>query len=169
VESVRALRALFAGRSWPGGEHVPAMDGPLLHRGSPAAVPPIWIGGTSEGTVRAAATEGDGWNAWGIDPDAFAAKAELLRASSGGRVVEPTWGGVVVVGRDADEAERLVTARRDRGMTDDSFAGDADATVGWLSRFAEAGATWVVLLPGGAADRIEVIGELVLPRLRATP
>jgi alkanesulfonate monooxygenase SsuD/methylene tetrahydromethanopterin reductase-like flavin-dependent oxidoreductase (luciferase family) len=169
VGTVAALRALFRGEPWHGGELVPAMDGPLVHRGRGASGPPIWIGGTSEGAVRAAASEGDGWNAWGIDPETFARRAELLRASSEGRRVEATWGGVVVVGRDADEAERLVSARRDRGLTDDSFAGDASATVAWLSRFADAGATWVVLLPGGAGDRIEVLGELVLPRLRTGP
>src|SRR5207342_2834752 len=42
-ETAGALRALFAGRSWPGGNHVPPMEGPLLPPGSPA----VWIGGAS--------------------------------------------------------------------------------------------------------------------------
>ena len=166
IETVRALRRMFTAQPWPGGEHVPAATGPLL----PAAVtpggPPIWIGGTAEGAVRAAATEADGWNAWGSGPDAFAERVAVLEDARGARPVEPTWGGAVVVGRDRAEAERIAAERRARGLNDDAFTGDPDDVAGWLGRFADAGATWCVVLPGGGRDRLAILAEHVLPRIR---
>jgi hypothetical protein len=49
----------------------------------------------------------------------------------------------------------------------ETFAGDLGATAAWLDRLAEAGATWAILLAAGGADRIDMIGEGVLPRLAA--
>jgi alkanesulfonate monooxygenase SsuD/methylene tetrahydromethanopterin reductase-like flavin-dependent oxidoreductase (luciferase family) len=163
VETVRGLRALLRGEAWGGGEHVPAAPGPLLPMPRTPGGPPIWIGGTSEGAVRAAAVLGDGWNAWAIAPEAFAERVALLEATRGDRRVEPTWGGAVVVGRDRDEAERLAAARRERGVRDDSFVGAPDEAVAWLRRFEQAGATWCILLPAGGDDRIGLIAERVLP------
>jgi alkanesulfonate monooxygenase SsuD/methylene tetrahydromethanopterin reductase-like flavin-dependent oxidoreductase (luciferase family) len=166
TETVRAVRALFAEKAWPGGEHVPAMDGPLLppaRRGGP----PIWIGGESEPVARIAAREAEGWNGWALDEQTFAARARLVRDEAGGRPVEPTWAGPVVVGRDAREVDRIVAARRERGSMQEAFAGDLGATATWLDRLAEAGATWAILLAAGGADRIDMIGEGVLPRLAA--
>ena len=129
--------------------------------------PPIWIGGTADAGVRAAGREADGWNGWGIAPDAFAAKVAVLDEARGGRIVEPTWGGAIVVGRDREEAERIERERRARGLNDDAFAGDPDDVVGWLRRFGDAGATWCIALLGGGRDRLELFAELVLPRVRA--
>lgn len=168
VETVRALRCLFRGDPWPGGEQVSAIDGPLLPAPRSEGGPPVWLGGTAEAAVRAAAAEGDGWNAWGIDPDAFAQRVAVLRSAAGERDVEPTWGGAVVVGTDRAEAERLAAERRARGIEGDAFVGDVEETAAWLGRFASAGATWAIVLPGGAADRIDVIGERVLPAMRGS-
>jgi alkanesulfonate monooxygenase SsuD/methylene tetrahydromethanopterin reductase-like flavin-dependent oxidoreductase (luciferase family) len=167
LETVRALRALFAGEPWPGGEHVSAVAGPLLPLPVTRGGPPIWIGGTADAAVRAAATEADGWNGWGIGPDAFAAKVAILDEARAGRPVEPTWGGAIVVGRDREEAERIERDRRARGLNDDAFAGDPDDVVRWLRRFGDAGATWCIPLLGGGRDRLELFAELVLPRVRA--
>jgi alkanesulfonate monooxygenase SsuD/methylene tetrahydromethanopterin reductase-like flavin-dependent oxidoreductase (luciferase family) len=164
IETVRSVRALFAGEAWPGGEHVPAMGGPLLPPARPGG-PPIWIGGESEAVVRIAASEAEGWNGWALDEETFAARVRLLRAEADGRPVEPTWAGPVVVGRDARDADRIVAARRERGSMQEAFAGDLGATAGWLERLAEAGASWAILLAVGGADRIDVIGEGLLPRL----
>ena len=166
VETVRAARMLFNGEAWPGGEHVQAMGGPLLppaRRGGP----PIWIGGESESVARIAAREADGWNGWAVDEETFAARVRLLRAEANGRSVEPTWAGPIVVRRDAREVERIVAARRERGSMQEAFAGDLGATAGWLERLAEAGATWAILLAAGGPDRVDVIGEGLLPRLAA--
>jgi len=164
IETVRAVRALFAGEAWPGGEHVPAMGGPLLPPARPGG-PPIWIGGESEAVARIAASEADGWNGWALDEETFVARVRLLRAEAAGRPVEPTWAGPVVVGRDARDADRIVAARRERGSMQETFAGDLGATAAWLERLAEAGASWAILLAVGGADRIDVIGERLLPRL----
>ncbi|MEX0743906.1 MAG: LLM class flavin-dependent oxidoreductase, partial [Actinomycetota bacterium] len=141
--------------------------GPLLppaRRGGP----PIWIGGESESVARIAAREAEGWNGWALDEETFAARVRLLRAEADGRPVEPTWAGPVVVGRDAREADRIVAARRERGSMKEAFAGDLGATAGWLERLAEAGASWAILLAVGGADRIDVIGEGLLPELAAS-
>ncbi|MEX2406961.1 MAG: LLM class flavin-dependent oxidoreductase, partial [Actinomycetota bacterium] len=163
IEMVRAVRALFGGEAWPGGEHVPAMAGPLLPPARPDG-PPIWIGGESESVARIAAREADGWNGWGMDEETFADRVRLLQAEADGRPVEPTWAGPVVVGRDAREADRIVATRRQRGSMQEAFAGDVRATAEWLERLADAGATWAILLAVGGTDRIDLIGEGLLPR-----
>lgn len=167
TETVRAARALFRGERWPGGEHVPAIEGPLLPPPRTPGGPPVWIAGESDAVARIAAREADGWNGWGLDVETFASRARTVREESAGRPVEPTWAGTVVVGRDADETHRLVAARRDRGRPPDAFAGDVDAVTAWLARLAEAGATWAILLAAGGRDRIELIGEEVVPLLAA--
>lgn len=167
VETVRAVRALFAGERFPGGEHVPPVDGPLLPAPRRPGGPPVWIGGVSEGAVRAAAREADGWNGWALDPETFAARAALLRAEAGGRAVEPTWGGSVLVGDDVADAERRRVERRLRGLADAAFVGDAEGAAAWLARLADAGATWAIVLAAGGPDRTEVVGRRVLPLVAA--
>lgn len=165
IEVVRALRALFDGRSWPGGAYVPALRGPLLPPPRRPGGPPVWIGGESKAIARIAAHEADGWNGWGLDFDAFAERVSLLRSEAGAREVEATWAGTVVVGWDADDADRLVTSRRKRGIASDAFVGDIGAAVAWLERLEEAGASWAILVAAGGRERMELIGERLLPRL----
>jgi alkanesulfonate monooxygenase SsuD/methylene tetrahydromethanopterin reductase-like flavin-dependent oxidoreductase (luciferase family) len=45
------------------------------------------------------------------------------------------------------------------------WAGDAASFAAWLRRLSDAGARWAIVLPAGAPDRLEVIGEQVLPAL----
>jgi alkanesulfonate monooxygenase SsuD/methylene tetrahydromethanopterin reductase-like flavin-dependent oxidoreductase (luciferase family) len=73
----------------------------------------------------------------------------------------------MVLGHDRDEAERLAAARRERGIQQDAFVGDADAALAWLARLADAGAGWAILLAAGGIERAELVAERVLPRLRA--
>jgi alkanesulfonate monooxygenase SsuD/methylene tetrahydromethanopterin reductase-like flavin-dependent oxidoreductase (luciferase family) len=166
VETVRGLRALFRGEGWAGGDHVPATAGPILPAPRTEGGPPIWIGGASERAIAAAAAEADGWNGWGLDEDAFVAKLARLR-ELGGRDVLATWAGVAVVGRDAAEAERVADGRRDKGVVAGDFAGDPSSAAAWLDRLHRAGAAWAIVLAAGGADRMELIGEHVLPRLAA--
>jgi alkanesulfonate monooxygenase SsuD/methylene tetrahydromethanopterin reductase-like flavin-dependent oxidoreductase (luciferase family) len=65
TETVRAVRALLGGEQWPGGEYVQPIDGPLMPGPVRPGGPRIWVGGMSEGAVRVAAHEADGWNGWG--------------------------------------------------------------------------------------------------------
>jgi alkanesulfonate monooxygenase SsuD/methylene tetrahydromethanopterin reductase-like flavin-dependent oxidoreductase (luciferase family) len=166
-ETVRAVRALLRGEAFPGGAHVPPVAGPLLPPPARPGGPPVWIGGTSEDTARLAGRLADGWNAWALDPPTFASRAAAVRAAAGERPVETTWGGAIVLGHDRDEAERLAAARRERGIQQDAFVGDADAAVAWLATLADAGAGWAILLAAGGIERAELVAERVLPRLRA--
>jgi alkanesulfonate monooxygenase SsuD/methylene tetrahydromethanopterin reductase-like flavin-dependent oxidoreductase (luciferase family) len=167
AETVRAVRSLLAGRPFPGGRHVPAIEGALLPPPRRPGGPPVWIGGVSEGAVRTAASEADGWNGWALDPATFAARARLLREARGGRAVEATWAGVAVIGEDAADAERRRAERRRRGRSDEAFAGGPDEAAAWLARLADAGATWAILLAAGGPDVVEVVGERVLPLVGA--
>jgi alkanesulfonate monooxygenase SsuD/methylene tetrahydromethanopterin reductase-like flavin-dependent oxidoreductase (luciferase family) len=165
AETVRALRALFGGQPFGGGRHVPPIAGPLLPRPRTGAGPPIWIGGTSAAAAHMAAQQADGWNGWGLDVSGFAEGAALVRARSGGRPVEATWGGVVVVAADDAQARRLARERRDRGLMPATISGDPDRVSGWLLGLADAGATWAILLAAGGPDRVEILSERVLPRV----
>jgi alkanesulfonate monooxygenase SsuD/methylene tetrahydromethanopterin reductase-like flavin-dependent oxidoreductase (luciferase family) len=158
VETVRALKALFAGEPWEGGEHVPAVRGPVLPPPRTPGGPPIWIGGASEGAVRAAAETADGWNGWGLPAERFGELAAGLPDH-----VAATWGGAAVVGEDAQEAGRLLQSRASRGISAEVWAGDVGSFAAWLGRLASSGAKWAIVLPAGARDRLELIGERVLP------
>lgn len=166
AETVEAVRALFGGRPWPGGTHVPAIAGPLLPPPRTTGGPPIWVGGVSEGAVAVAAELADGWNGWGLAPRVFAERARSLVERAGERDVEATWGGVAVVGSDAAEADRLVTRRRSRGLAQD-WSGSAEEAVDWLLGLRDAGARWAILLLAGPVDRLPLVAEQVLPRIGA--
>ena len=137
-ETILALRELFAGRAWIGGERVPAIPGPLLPPPVRPGGPPLWVGGVADAAVDLAARVADGWNGWGLDADGFAAKAERLRESD--REVQATWGGIAVVGEDRDDLALLLDERADRGLSaGDAWTGTADDLRSFADRLAAAG------------------------------
>jgi alkanesulfonate monooxygenase SsuD/methylene tetrahydromethanopterin reductase-like flavin-dependent oxidoreductase (luciferase family) len=165
AELVAAVKALFRGDAWEGGVHVPPVAGPLLPPPREGG-PPVWIGAQADPVVRLAGAVADGWNGWGASPEEFARKATLLAEEAGaaGRETEATWAGIALVGEDQAEAERLTVARRERGMsTDDIWIGDADRFAEHVRALGEAGATWVIVVPAGPADRAELIARIVRP------
>jgi alkanesulfonate monooxygenase SsuD/methylene tetrahydromethanopterin reductase-like flavin-dependent oxidoreductase (luciferase family) len=168
AETISGLKALFRGDRYEGGEHQPALEGPLLPLPVHTGGPPIWVGAQSEQVIRMAANLADGWNGWGLDPDTFRQKAMILaeEASSVGRRVEATWAGIVLVGEDEAEAERLAQDLRKRGMEDGvAFAGAVDRFAQHVRDLAAAGATWVIVVLAGPPGRRQLLAERVLPTL----
>jgi alkanesulfonate monooxygenase SsuD/methylene tetrahydromethanopterin reductase-like flavin-dependent oxidoreductase (luciferase family) len=154
-ETARAMRALFAGASWEGGAHVPAIAGPLL----PLGHPELWVGGRSDEVIAAAARSADVWNGWAMDADRFAEAVRELYRVADGRTVSPTWGGIALVGKDAADLERLRDERSARGLPLDVWQGDGPAFRAFADRLREMDCSWIVVLPVGGADRIEVVAE----------
>jgi alkanesulfonate monooxygenase SsuD/methylene tetrahydromethanopterin reductase-like flavin-dependent oxidoreductase (luciferase family) len=152
-ETVDALRALFGGEPWPGGAHVPAIAGPLLPPGDPE----LWVGGRSDEVIAVAARSADAWNGWAMDAEGFEAAAAELRRLAGGRPVAPTWGGIALVGSDEGDLERLREERRARGLSMDVWQGSADDLRSFAGRLGEAGCSWMVVLPVGGEDRLDVV------------
>ena len=165
AEAIAALKALFDGRTWEGGEFVPPMRGPLLPRPRQRGGPPVWVGAQADPVVALAGRLADGWNGWGLDPAAFARKSRLLAEEAGaaGREAEATWAGIVLVGEDEREAEVLLARRRARGMPDDGlWVGSAERFAETARSLEEAGATWGVLVPAGPPDRVELLAATLL-------
>jgi alkanesulfonate monooxygenase SsuD/methylene tetrahydromethanopterin reductase-like flavin-dependent oxidoreductase (luciferase family) len=166
TETVSAVKALFRGEPWKGGDHVPAMDGPVLPGPSRPGGPPVWIGGLADEVVRIAGSVADGWNGWGLDPPAFRGKASILQqeVEAAGHSAEATWAGIVLLGRDEEEVRSLLEARRARGMTvDDIWAGTPERFRVFVDDLEQAGARWVIAVAAGPADRLDMLAE-VLPR-----
>lgn len=159
-ETALASRALLAGDAWEGGRMTPAISGPLL----PPASAAVWIGGTSERVARVAARSADAWNGWGMRTEAFVARAAELAdlAREAGRDpadVPPTWAGIVLLGRDAAELASLEEQRAAAGGSLDIWRGTVDDLRRLRDRVTEAGATWMVPLAAGPADRLDLIAE----------
>jgi alkanesulfonate monooxygenase SsuD/methylene tetrahydromethanopterin reductase-like flavin-dependent oxidoreductase (luciferase family) len=167
AETVTALKALFRGEAYDGGEWVPRLEGPLVPPLTEAAGPPIWIGAQADEVVRMAARMADGWNGWGMHPTRFHHKVDLLRgeAASVGREVEATWAGIVLVGEDETEALRLHEARLQKNMDALAWAGPAERFAEFLRTLADAGATWAILVLAGPGDRRAMLADRVLPDL----
>jgi alkanesulfonate monooxygenase SsuD/methylene tetrahydromethanopterin reductase-like flavin-dependent oxidoreductase (luciferase family) len=154
-ETVAALRELFEGRPWPGGDRVGPVTGPLL----PPGRPELWIGGRSDPVVAAAARQADAWNGWALDADGFRTAAATLRRLADGREVRPTWGGIVLVGRDEDELDRLRAERAAKGLPMDVWQGTTAAFASFVAELEDAGCTWTIVLPAGGEGRLELVAE----------
>ena len=152
-ETVNALRGLFGGEPWSGGAHVPAIAGPLLPPGDPE----LWVGGRSDEVIEVAARTADAWNGWALDAERFEAAAGELRRLADGRPVAPTWGGIALVGTDDRDLERLRGQRKARGLSMDVWQGNAKDFRSFAGRLEEAGCSWIVALPVGGEDRIDVV------------
>lgn len=166
-ETVTALKALFAGETYPGGPRVPALEGPLLPAPRPGG-PPVWIGAQADAVVRIAGRLADGWNGWGLDAERFGDKVAVLREAAGDRAVTPTWAGIVLAGADDAETKALLEKRRTSGIEDPDWAGNTDELARFLGDLETAGATWAVMVLAGPADRRTLLAERILPDLQGT-
>jgi alkanesulfonate monooxygenase SsuD/methylene tetrahydromethanopterin reductase-like flavin-dependent oxidoreductase (luciferase family) len=156
-ETVAALRELFAGRSWAGGAHVPSIAGPLL----PPGTPEIWIGGRSDAVLAAAARRADAWNGWGMDGATFRAAAATVRRLADGRAVGFTWGGLVLVGEDPADLDRLRAERAIRGLPMDVWQGTVAQLRSFAAELEDAGAGWFIAQPVGGAGRLELVADVL--------
>jgi alkanesulfonate monooxygenase SsuD/methylene tetrahydromethanopterin reductase-like flavin-dependent oxidoreductase (luciferase family) len=164
-ETLSALKALFAGGPYPGGSYVPALHGPLRPPPVRPGGPPLWVGAQADAMVRLAGRLADGWNGWGLDPEAFRSKADVLAEAAGGRRVEPTWAGIVLPGADLAETAQLQERRHSQGMEDAAWTGVADELPSFLGDLAAAGATWAILVLAGPADRRRLVAQRALPAM----
>jgi alkanesulfonate monooxygenase SsuD/methylene tetrahydromethanopterin reductase-like flavin-dependent oxidoreductase (luciferase family) len=166
-EVLTALGTLFRGHRYPGGRLVPALEGPVAPPSPRPGGPPVWVGAQADPVVRLAGRLADGWNGWGLDPDAFRTKVEILRQAAGDRAVEATWAGIVLAGEDERETADLVARRRARGMDDEAWTGTAEELAAYLGGLEGAGATWAIMVLAGPADRRRLLADRVLPALSA--
>jgi hypothetical protein len=96
-----------------------------------------WAGGNSAAVRMVAAEAADAWNGWGLD-------AHTFLADGAGLPVDVTWGGQVLVGRDAtDAAEKLARHGTRPGLVH----GTVDDLAAHLGALAAGGATWAVCAP----------------------
>jgi alkanesulfonate monooxygenase SsuD/methylene tetrahydromethanopterin reductase-like flavin-dependent oxidoreductase (luciferase family) len=115
---------------------------------------PTWVGGRSVGTRDAAARAGAGRNLWGAGPDELAA---ARGDDHGARPV--TWGGQVLVGRDATARDALLARY---GQRPGLVAGTVDEVATHLVALREAGAAWCVCAPldyiAAPEEAVETVG-----------
>lgn len=157
AETIAALRLLFGGEPWAGGSHVPPIAGPLL----PPGRPELWVGGRSREVIATAARWADAWNGWAMDVERFEESVADLRRLADGRSVAPTWGGIVLVGRDPAELDRLRRERNEKGLSMDVWQGDAAALRAFAHRLEDTGCSWIVVLPVGGEDRLRIVAEVL--------
>jgi alkanesulfonate monooxygenase SsuD/methylene tetrahydromethanopterin reductase-like flavin-dependent oxidoreductase (luciferase family) len=168
AETVAALKALFDGEAFEGGDHVPPLEGPLLPAPVRPGGPPVWIGAQSDEVVRLAGRLADGWNGWALGPEEFARKAAIMaeEAARAGREAEATWAGIVLVGEDEAETEHLLAERAARGISDGvAWAGPPERFAEHLHELARAGARWAIMVLAGPAGRRDLLAERTLPLL----
>jgi alkanesulfonate monooxygenase SsuD/methylene tetrahydromethanopterin reductase-like flavin-dependent oxidoreductase (luciferase family) len=126
---------------------------------------PTWAGGRSPELRQVAADAADGLNVWGAGPEAVADEGGDLRRRAGERVVEVTWGGQVLIGRDPDD---LARKQERHGRRPGLVQGTIDEVAAHLAKLAEAGATWAVCAPIDIHDDPDSLETLAGVRARLT-
>jgi alkanesulfonate monooxygenase SsuD/methylene tetrahydromethanopterin reductase-like flavin-dependent oxidoreductase (luciferase family) len=129
---------------------------------------PLWVGGSSPGAKKRAATMGDGWHPSGMSPEEFSVGREEVRKLAG------------AAGRDPDsltmsirvEVEAHGRASSQRAQNRSRLLGDnVDQMIAGISAYQRAGVEHVVLaLNTGDISRItelmEDIAKRVMPQFR---
>ena len=127
---------------------------------------PVWVAGRSPAALRLAASQADGWNHWGSQPDAFAAIAGRLRAEVAKADRDPdaftyTWGGLAVLAATPSEAR--AKRERLRGDRPGVVAGTPAEAAEQIAAYATAGAEWVIVGPVDSSEpsNAALLGEAV--------
>ena len=183
-EGLRLVRALFSGEPTTfAGEFASvedlALDPPPRQPGGP----PIWLGGRKPGAMRRAGRYADVWMPYMVDPRGLHRSLTGVRehAVQAGRATTAVTGALYVwlhVDEDGDRARRVGTEvvseayRQDFTPLADRYLalGTAQDVAERLARFAEAGATRVLVQPAcppkDRARMLELLAESVLPLVR---
>ncbi len=130
---------------------------------------PIWIGGRARHVGLVAAEGADGWNRWGASVETFAREAAEVRSLVDrlGRDPSrftPSWGGLVLLGRDEAGAE---AKRRRFEPGPNVLVGGPERVAEALTAYVAAGARWLTVGPIDSSDpeNASILGECVLPLL----
>ena len=115
---------------------------------TPAPRPPVWLAGRSGDVLELTGRMADGWNGWGGGPKRFAQDAALVAEAAGDRSVELSWGGIAILGRDADAARAKLGSRNPAGYV----VGGPTEVARRLGAMIEAGARHVMITLPDAAD-----------------
>jgi alkanesulfonate monooxygenase SsuD/methylene tetrahydromethanopterin reductase-like flavin-dependent oxidoreductase (luciferase family) len=125
---------------------------------------PLWVGGSSEGAKKRAATMGDGWHPSGMSPEEFSAGREEVRKLA------------IAAGRDPDsltmsirvEIEAHGGASSRRAQSRSRLPGDdVDRMIVDLKAYRQAGVEHVVLaLNTGDIARITELMEVIATKVR---
>ena len=137
-------------------EHLPTSP-------QPDPAPEVWIGGWSRRVLHLAGEGADGWNGWGTDVGRFARAARTVTDAAGGRDIELSWAGQVMLAAGDDDA-RAKLGDRD---PDSFLVGGPESVAEQLRRFVEEGATHLIAAfpDAGAKGSYELFAEAVIPRL----
>ena len=125
---------------------------------------PVWVGGTDPVVREVAAAHADGWNRWGSGVEKFREQAANLSAAAARSPFTVSWGGLVVLADDDDEA----AAKAERlGVGDHVIVGGPDLVAGALRAYVDAGAEWLMIGPVDSSDpdNARILGREILPRL----
>ena len=121
----------------------------------PSQSPPLWAAGRSTAILEMAGDLADGWNGWQGTPDDYALDLARVRERAGDRPVEPSWGGILMLGRDDAEAEERLGGRDPSGF----LVGGPRTVAEKLQPYIDAGARHLTLTLGGSW-RIEDLDRL---------
>ena len=132
----------------------------------PPERPKVWVAGRADDVLEIAGNFADGWNGWGGSPERFAQDAlrvSEFAAKAGERAVELTWGGLVVLGSDDDEARAKFGDRKPR----DAVVGGPDTVARHLDALVAGGARHLILTftDAGRVGSYELLAEKVRPLL----
>ena len=132
----------------------------------PPERPALWVAGRADDALEIAGTYGDAWNGWGDSPERYAQDALRVAefaSAAGDRDVELTWGGLVVIGKDDDDAQRKL-GKRDPSQY---LVGGPETIARQLSGFIDAGARHLIVTfsDAGTPGSYELLAERVRPLL----
>ncbi|MCH8745999.1 MAG: LLM class F420-dependent oxidoreductase [Chloroflexi bacterium] len=130
---------------------------------------PIWVGGSSPGALKRAATLGDGWHASGVGPEHYSIcrrEIQEMAQAAGRDPDELTWSVRIDV-----SVKGMPTSERAAGRQGGIPGDDIDQMIAGISAYQNAGVEHMVLVIGTGQvpvirDLMETMAEKVIPEFR---